>query len=164
MSMAVGILLASLLLLDNPTDIILELIKKTVLMPDSQHRISCSSLLCRNGVSELSMSSEKGKCSLHTRQQRQDMSCTNKGKRTSPPSLVFCSNDLQTESTAISFPETAELLTAVINSNLKDFGKRKYVSLTCAAFSLEVLKGNRFFVFCLLVFLFILFPSPLYSL
>lgn len=53
MSMAVGILLASLLLLDNPSDIILELIKKTVLMPDSQQQISCSCLLCRIGVSGL---------------------------------------------------------------------------------------------------------------
>lgn len=45
MSVAVGILLTSLLLLDNPTDVILELIKKAILLPNSQCWVSHSGVL-----------------------------------------------------------------------------------------------------------------------
>lgn len=40
-----GVLLASLLLLDDPTDVILQLIEETLLLPSSQCRISCSGIL-----------------------------------------------------------------------------------------------------------------------
>lgn len=48
---AVGVLLASLLLLDDPTDVILELIEKTLVLPDSQREVHCSDVL---GGSEVS--------------------------------------------------------------------------------------------------------------
>lgn len=51
LSLAVGVLLTSLLLLDNPTDVILELIEKTLLLPDCQCHVSRSGVLDGNKVS-----------------------------------------------------------------------------------------------------------------
>ncbi len=45
LSLAVSVLLTSLLLLDNPTDVILELIKKTLLLTVSQRDVSRSGVL-----------------------------------------------------------------------------------------------------------------------
>lgn len=50
MTVVVSILLPSLFLLDNPTDIVLQFIKKTFLLPDSQCWISCPSVLEREGT------------------------------------------------------------------------------------------------------------------
>lgn len=44
-AVTVGVLLASLLLLDDPTDIILQFIEETLLLPRSQRHVSCSGIL-----------------------------------------------------------------------------------------------------------------------
>lgn len=45
MAVAVGILFTSLLLLDDPTDVILQLIEKTLILPHTQHYIRRSCVL-----------------------------------------------------------------------------------------------------------------------
>lgn len=44
-AVTVGVLLASLLLLDDPTDVILQLVEETLLLPCSQCHVSCSGIL-----------------------------------------------------------------------------------------------------------------------
>lgn len=44
-ALTVGVLLASLLLLDDATDVILQLVEETLLLPHSQRPVGCSRIL-----------------------------------------------------------------------------------------------------------------------